>query len=406
MKTAGLAIIVTSVILGAATPGSAQTTDLWYLSFHGGAAGKQGVLNNLASFDTTGALVSTGVLDDSQGELRELRGFIVLPDGALYVANAHTGDSKIFVFGPPTSATEPRPLTSTFVQCDDTANPGLQHPFALVIGPDQLFYVANQGNSSTPSTTNAVTRYVGLAPTGTPGPVAAALGPGTFYPGTFVAPSNWPGATTNGVNTLRDLVFGPDGDLYVADEVQGVREYRGPIAPCVVQGACAEGAFVQTVVPVSSGSTLGSPAHLLVSPDATQLYIGDEGNNQILRYTFPIPPSTLGAVEVAVHHSACKSVGNGLDAPAGMAIGTDGALYVVTRKGRQILKILNYQGGSSPVECSVFVDLPTASIEDNPEFIRLVTIQQATGGDPSAAAERPTRARVRRGHHSSQPCTQ
>jgi hypothetical protein len=38
---------------------------------------------------------------------------------------------------------------------------------------------------------------------------------GTFYPGIFIAPAS---LVSSGVKTIRDILFGPDGFLYVADD--------------------------------------------------------------------------------------------------------------------------------------------------------------------------------------------
>ncbi len=76
---------------------SASTNDLWYIVLHGG---DDGIGDNIWSYDTAGNLVSDAVLDTSQVHLQELRGFVVLPNGDLYVANAYKEDSAILHFGP------------------------------------------------------------------------------------------------------------------------------------------------------------------------------------------------------------------------------------------------------------------------------------------------------------------
>src|SRR6266511_1468609 len=184
--------------------------------------------------------------------------YVVTQGGDLYLANAFKNDSRILHFGPVAPAAGTllsRPCLGVFTQATDSTQPnysqGLQHPFNLVFGSDGNVYVANQGD---PASNNSITRYYGPGCTHagcTPGAPMPALVTGV--PGTFIPP--YSSANPDGVQVVRDLVFGPDGHLYVADEAaRAVRMYHGHT-----------GAFITDVVTHKDG--LDTPVHLLVSGD-------------------------------------------------------------------------------------------------------------------------------------------
>ena len=324
------------------------TTDLWYLSVHGGKAGG----NNILSFDLSGTLVSTQVLDVTKVALRELRGFVVLPRGDLLIAHAHKGEGKVLHFGPATDATMARPYRGCFTTLDPVANPGLLHPFNLRIGPDGHLYVANQGSSEHKSKTNGVTRYHG-PDTATPGePIdtphswvknaSSKLFPGTVIPSRDKA--------RDGVKRVRDLLFGPDGFFYVSDEKRNeVRRHN-------------QETFEYIDSPIAGKHGLDVPVHLLVSADRRHLYIGSEKNNRVLRYHF-----SSGHVDTLV-----RSGSGGLDAPAGLAC-DDEWLYVCSRKGRQVLRYRLTDGSAASAPFIRRRELGKGS-QNAPEFMIRVTV--------------------------------
>lgn len=323
------------------------TAELWYVSIHGGD--KKG--NNLLSFNMFGQLVSEHVLDSSSVRLRELRGFLVLEDESLLVANAHKGEGKILHFGPALSYSRPRPYIGLFCEHDSTANPGLLQPFSVRLGPDNNVYVSDQGASKKKGKTNGITRYVGLNQRGSGEPmeippwwVEHADGP--LFPGTVIPSA---AKAQPGVKRVRDILFGPDGFLYVADEKRNeVRRYDKKTFE-----------YIDSVVGATSG--LDTPVHLLLSDDARFLFVGSRNNNTVLRYDF----------KNAVVETFVQSGAGGLDGPAGMA--TDKKwLYVCSRKGREVLRYRLSDGSpdSAPfIPCTDLCDK-----DDGPEFIVKVTV--------------------------------
>lgn len=311
---------------------------VWYITFHGGDGPH--TWNNIHVFDLDGrplgkALDTHSLPDDL--ELRELRGFTFGPDGDLYVANAYKDASQVLRFTGEAGPAGEHAFREVYVE-RHAANPGLAHPFDVAFGPDGHLYVPSQD-------TNLVGRYYGpramAGRAGAPMPHPEALRdaegkeppPGTFVPSHAHVPS--------GVRAVRRAIFGPDGDLYVADRDAGSvkrydrhsgelrREYRH--------------------------HHLVTPIHLLFRPADGALLAGSRDRDAILA----IDTST-GETATLIGHRV-----GGLRAPAGMAIGPDGKLYIASREGKQILR---YDLQSGQPESGPFID----GLHDAPEFIALV----------------------------------
>ncbi|MGH2614724.1 MAG: hypothetical protein ACRDJC_05765, partial [Thermomicrobiales bacterium] len=218
------------------------------------------------------------------------------------------------------------------------ANPGLAHPFDVAFGPDRHLYVPSQN-------TNVVGRYFGPQATdgnpGAPMPHPAALQdadtkeilPGTFVPSHKHAP--------RGVRTVRRAIFGPDGDLYVADrDSDTVKRYDG-----------VTGHFQREY----RGDDFSTPVHLIFRIADGALLVGSRDRHAI----FAID-TLSGELTALVAPGAGE-----LRAPAGMAFGPDGKLYVSSRETKQILRFDAESGNPDP---EPFID----GLEDFPEFIALV----------------------------------
>jgi streptogramin lyase len=311
---------------------------VWYITFHGGE--NPDAWNNIHVFalDGTplGKALDTHTLPHGL-ELRELRGFTVGPDGDLYIANAYQNASQVLRFSGQPAANGKHAFRDVFVE-RHAANPGLAHPFAVVFGPDHHLYVSSQD-------TNVVGRYFGpLAADGPPGhpappPAALQVGdPKWLLPGTFVPSAKH---TPGGLRAVRRAIFGPDGDLYVADRDAGsVKRYDGE-----------SGAFRREY----RHDALTTPVHLLVRETDGALLSGSRDGNAI----FAIDTAS-GAVAPLVAPGA-----GGLRAPSGLALGPDGKLYVASRERKQVLRFDAATGAPDPAP--FLTDLP-----DSPEFIHLI----------------------------------
>ncbi len=311
---------------------------VWYISFHGGDDDTE--WNNIHVFDLDGRSIGKALaahtLPDGL-ELRELRGFAFGPDGALYVANANQHASQVLRFTGQVNAQGQHEFIDVFVERHQD-NQGLAHPFDVTFGPDDNLYVPSQD-------TNVVGRYYGPhGKGGTPGqpmPIPQALAnekarhllPGTFVPSAEHVP--------DGVRTVRRTLFGPGGDLFVADrDTDSVKRYGTPSGELRA---------------VYKHHELEKPVHLLLRLSDGAILVGSREQNAI----FVVDPVNE-AIEVLVEPGA-----GGLDAPAGMAVGPDGKLYVCSRKGKSILRFDLHTGAPDP---EPFI----SGLKDFPEFISLV----------------------------------
>lgn len=317
---------------------------VWYISFHGGDDDAE--WNNIHVFDLEGRPLGKALAAHTlpQGlELRELRGFEFGPDGALYVANAYQHASQVLRFTGTVNAHGQHEFIDIFVDRHQD-NLGLAHPFDVTFGPDHNLYVPSQD-------TNVVGRYYGPAATdGTPGqpmPFPEALEnekarhllPGTFVPSAEHVP--------DGVRTVRRTLFGPGGDLFVADrDTNSVKRYETPSGKLRA---------------VYKHHKLDKPVHLFSRLQDGAVLVGSREQNAI----FVVDPATA-SVELLVEPGA-----GGLNAPAGMAMGPDGKLYVCSRQGKSILRFDPQTGAPDP---EPFI----SALKDYPEFISLVD-RQGTG---------------------------
>src|SRR5205823_314984 len=83
---------------------------------------------------------------------------------------------------------------------------------------------------------------------------------GTFVPSAKESPL--------GIEEARDILWGPDGNLYVADRnADAVKVYDG-----------RTGGYLGSIGQVDK------PIHLLLSPDAARLLIGSGGSDSVVQY--------------------------------------------------------------------------------------------------------------------------
>jgi streptogramin lyase len=310
----------------------------WYITFHGGEGPH--TWNNIHVFDLAGnplgKALDTHSLPDGL-QLRELRGFAFGPDGDLYVANAYKDASQVLRFTGTPGADGKHAFRDIFVE-RHAANPGLDHPFAVVFAPDGNLYVSSQD-------TNLVGRYFGPAAAGgKPGsamphpPALHDIDRSDLPPGTFV-PSHK--AVASGVRAVRRAIFGPDGDLFVADrDTDSVKRYDG-----------ASGALRREY----QHGHLTTPVHLIMHPEDGALLAGSRDRHAVLAIDIG-----SGSVEALV-----APRGGGLRSPSGMAFGPEGRLYVCSRDGRQVLR---FDATTGEPDAVPFID----DLADLPEFIALV----------------------------------
>lgn len=312
----------------------------FYVTFSGEAAkGGPTPIDNVVGLDADGRVAVPAVLGHLADGLRLhiLRGMAFGPDGNLYVANAHKTNSMILAFGPPGSDGV-RPMAGDGpVARHGRHDAALVHPYGLVHDRHGHLLVTVQD-------TVVVTRFT---PDHRLGPVADFLREEfediDFLPGTHVAGAVDAAHLPDPVPVHKGGLRRPRGiaycarrhAIYVADEEVGaVRSYSADT-----------GHFLGDVV--RHPAHHGQPVGLHVVDDT--LYVGLKGADRVLAAHLGD-----GSVETVVHG---KQGGVHLRHPSGIATGADGALYVASHDGRQVLRY-DLADGSADVFADGLTDLP------------------------------------------------
>ena len=189
---------------------------------------------------------------------------------------------------------------------------GLREPVGLVFGPDHNLYVGSGLEPDQGTGHKAVLRYDGTT-------------------GSFLDDF----ADSNQIQSTRSVLFGPDGNLYVADG----------FASAILRYDSTTGAFLGDFVPAGSGG-LFHPVSMVFGPDGLgdgklDLYVGCVFTNTILRYD-----GATGAFK----GQYVPAGSGGMETPQGLVFGPDGDLYVASGSfsSTDTGSVLRFDGPSGP----------------------------------------------------------
>lgn len=326
-----------------------MATPYLYVSFHGGSS--KNAWNNIHVFTLAGKNAPfKKALDKStfpKGvKMSELRDFRFGPDNKLYVVNAHKKYNQIIRFKRK-SGNKPFTFDAIFSENNKEQIPALVHPFQMAFTPQDNLLASCQD-------TNTVWAAYGPNATktkaGTSMPIAAAYKKQCTccFLGTFV-PSNQKFPTHYSLKMVRGIAFGPDQNLYVADEtLNAVNVFNGQT-----------GAFIKTLVSSTNYPNLEGPVHLLFH--GATLYIGNKKENTVLMVD---TAATNPKIEVFINNASKK-----IDAPAGMCFTEiNGTLkfLLASRKSKSVL-----QYNISTTGKGIYEKILLSKLKDNPEFIKV-----------------------------------
>jgi sugar lactone lactonase YvrE len=211
------------------------------------ASGKTGVPATVERFDgKTGAFLNTFNQESSYGLTTSPSYMVFGPDGDLYVAAVHEG--VIYRYDGTTGAPLPAPGQpgAIFVPA---GSGGLDGPAGIVFGADGNLYVAS---ANWFTTSNNGPFYDGDFP---PGAVLRFEGPSGPNPGAFLG--TFVAGGSGGLANPNGILFGPDGDLFVASSVEHGSEGNPlnaePGTSQVLRYDGTTGAFLGTFVTPDSG---------------------------------------------------------------------------------------------------------------------------------------------------------
>ncbi|MEE9492937.1 MAG: DUF4347 domain-containing protein [Gammaproteobacteria bacterium] len=199
--------------------------------------------NNVLRYHADTGILFDVFVSQAAGGISSAGGLTFGPNGNLFVADYGTGSIK-----------EYDAITGTFIgNFVSSGSSTMDQPYSLVFGPDGDLYVGSYNQ-------NTVYRFDGNtgAPVNNGGPDPA---------GTFI-----PTAQNGGLGTAEQILFGPDGNLYVADLTNDrVLRFDG-----------TTGVFIDIFV-VANANGLEAPNGLAFGPDGL-LYVTDSKNGVLLRY--------------------------------------------------------------------------------------------------------------------------
>ena len=224
---------------------------------------------------------------------------------------------------------------------------GIISPLEAIVGPDGNVYVSGLGSGNVLRYNTAGTFLGVFATGGTKASGLAFGRDGHLYVGdetlktvrrynktTGAFIDNFVTAGLGGLNQPHGLKFGPDGNLYVTD-------FRndGATGNAVYRYNGSTGAFIDKFVASGSGG-LRNPEDLVFGPDGN-LYVASDANHNVLRFQGPSGASPGAFMDIFVAGGS-----GGLENAQGVGFGPDGNFYVSSWKDDNVVRYQGLSGAS------------------------------------------------------------
>jgi WD40 repeat protein len=284
---------------------------------------------------TTGAFLDDFVnvdVESGSGQ-NELADFVFGPDGNIYVT---FGRSFVAPGAPvPQFVSEIKRYNGTTGEFIDNFVPdgsgGIFQPKSLAFGPDGNLYVTTASASGITVNRQAqILRFDGTT-------------------GEFIDSFVPPAGNSSGLNGPGDMIFGPDGNLYVVNsQPPMIKRYNGTTGEFLDN-------FVSASASIDSAQGLASPSQMVFGPDGN-LYVGDGFKDQVKRYN-----GTTGEFL----GDFVPSDSTNPPSPGGVAFGPDGNLYAANSPASEV----NRYDGATGAFISVFVSSASSGGLNNPAEI-------------------------------------
>jgi hypothetical protein len=166
-----------------------------------------------------------------------------------------------------------------------------------------------------------------------------------------------------GVFAADGMAFGPDGNLYIANPVKGaIDRYCGPLnsASCVPGSALPSGQSNATPAFYAGSANAKEIFDLVFGPDGN-LYVSNAGfPAAILRYCGPANPSCTAGASLGLNNSdILVTLSTTVNPSAGdLAFGPDNNIYIGALNPNVTIAVFRYCSGIAPVVCATGSPLP------------------------------------------------
>lgn len=171
---------------------------------------------------------------------------------------------------------------------------------------------------------------------------------------------------TSSINNPQGLVFGPDGNLYFAEQINHVIRKIDMVTNIMTTVAgTGTGGYTGDGGPATS-ARLNQPSSVAFGPDGS-MYIADYSNHRVRRVASDGTISTVAGNGVFAYDGGGQALNSAIGTPFDVIVGQGGELYVTLTAHKVIVRISTdsvvstYVGNPSSSDNSLFADGLTAT---------------------------------------------